>query len=43
MHIDWQQQLINVMTQLNPSAQIILATHSPEIMADVDDDRIFRL
>lgn len=43
MHIDWQQQLVNVMTQLNPSAQIILATHSPEIMADVDDDRIFRL
>jgi len=41
MHIDWQQQLINVMTQLNSSAQIILATHSPEIMADVDDDRIF--
>jgi predicted ATP-binding protein involved in virulence len=43
MHIDWQQQLISAMTQLNPSAQIILATHSPEIMADVDDERIFRL
>jgi len=43
MHIDWQQQLINIMMQLNSSAQIILATHSPEIMADVDDDRIFRL
>jgi predicted ATP-dependent endonuclease of OLD family len=43
MHIDWQQQLISALTQLNSSAQIILATHSPEIMADVDDDRIFRL
>ncbi|MDM8561786.1 AAA family ATPase [Candidatus Marithioploca araucensis] len=43
MHIDWQQQLISAMTQLNSSAQIILATHSPEIMADVDDNRIFRL
>jgi predicted ATP-dependent endonuclease of OLD family len=43
MHIDWQQELISAMTTLNSSAQIILATHSPEIMADVDDDRIFRL
>jgi ABC-type lipoprotein export system ATPase subunit len=43
MHIDWQEKLIDAMRQLNPSAQIILATHSPEIMVDVDDDRIFRL
>lgn len=43
MHIDWQRQLINTMRQLNPSAQLILATHSPEIMADIDDDRILSL
>jgi predicted ATPase len=28
---------------LNPDAQLILATHSPEIMAGVADDRIFRI
>ena len=43
MHVDWQRQLINTMRQLNPSAQLILATHSPEIMADIDDDRILSL
>lgn len=43
MHIDWQRQLINAMRQINPSAQLIIATHSPEIMAEVSDDRIFRL
>lgn len=43
MHIDWQLALVTVMRQLNPEAQLILATHSPEIMAEVADDKIFRL
>ena len=43
MHLDWQRDLVQTMRQLNPGAQIILATHSPEIMADVHDDRILRL
>ena len=43
LHVDWQRILIHAMRQLNPDAQLILATHSPEIMADVDDDNIFRL
>jgi len=43
MHVDWQRELIKTMRQLNPEAQLILATHSPEIMADVSDDRIYRL
>jgi len=43
IHIDWQEKLISAMRELNPAVQIILATHSPEIMVDVDDDRIFRL
>jgi predicted ATP-dependent endonuclease of OLD family len=43
MHVDWQRDLVRTMQQLNPSAQIIMATHSPEIMADVSDDNIFRL
>jgi len=43
MHIDWQRQLVEAMTQINPKAQIIMATHSPEIMANVKDEKIFRL
>jgi ABC-type cobalamin/Fe3+-siderophores transport system ATPase subunit len=43
LHIDWQKDLVSAMRTLNPDAQLILATHSPEIMADVDDSRVFRL
>ena len=43
MHIDWQRALIASLRELNPASQIIVATHSPEIMADIDDERIFRL
>jgi len=43
MHVDWQKNLLSGMRALNSEAQIILATHSPEIMADVPDDKIFRL
>jgi predicted ATP-dependent endonuclease of OLD family len=43
MHIDWQRSLVQSMAQLNPKAQIILATHSPEIMANVEEEHIFRL
>jgi predicted ATP-dependent endonuclease of OLD family len=43
MHIDWQRQLVSMMRLLNPVAQLIIATHSPEIMADLPDDQIFKL
>jgi len=43
MHVDWQRELIRTMHELNPSLQLILATHSPEILADIDDSQIFRL
>jgi predicted ATPase len=43
MHVDWQKVLIKSMRQLSPEAQFIIATHSPEIMADVKDESIFRL
>lgn len=43
MHVDWQHSLIESMRLINPEAQIIVATHSPEIMADIDDDKIFEL
>lgn len=31
LHISWQRQIISAITELNPNAQIIVATHSPEI------------
>lgn len=43
MHIDWQKALIPALTRLNPDNQLIIATHSPEIMADLSEDKIFRL
>lgn len=43
LHVDWQRTLISNMRLLNPSAQLIVATHSPEVMADIPDEKIFRL
>ncbi|MDR0894966.1 MAG: AAA family ATPase [Prevotellaceae bacterium] len=34
LHIEWQQKLIGMMRELNPHAQLILATHSPAIFMD---------
>lgn len=31
LHIEWQQKIISSIMKLNPKAQIIVATHSPEI------------
>jgi energy-coupling factor transporter ATP-binding protein EcfA2 len=43
MHIDWQRDLISTIQTLNQGVQIIFATHAPEIMANVDDDKIWHL
>ena len=43
LHIDWQKDLIQSMRALNPNAQLILATHSPEIMGAISDDKIFKI
>jgi predicted ATP-dependent endonuclease of OLD family len=43
MHIDWQRRLVESMRIINPDSQLILATHSPEIMADVPYSQIFEL
>ena len=34
LHIEWQKKLLGSVLKLNPNAQIIVATHSPEIVAD---------
>lgn len=43
LHIDWQKRLVGMMRTLSPKAQLILATHSPEVMADVLDKFITRM
>lgn len=43
MHIDWQKTLLQNMGTLNPECQLIVATHSPEIMSQLEDSKIFRL
>jgi predicted ATPase len=43
LHIDWQRDLIATIRTLNPNCQLLLATHSPEIMADVHDRNIFKI
>lgn len=37
LHIEWQEKLLAALTDLNPNAQIIVATHSPEIVGDFAD------
>lgn len=43
MHVEWQQRLVSSLRIVNPGAQMIFATHSPEIMANLPDEQIFRL
>ena len=43
LHVDWQLQLVDSMRRVNPRCQLLLATHSSEVMADVADDSVFRL
>jgi hypothetical protein len=43
LHVDWQHELIEDLRDLKPDSQLLVATHSPEIMARVPDDNIFRL
>ncbi|HHK4129850.1 TPA: AAA family ATPase [Enterobacter roggenkampii] len=39
LHVIWQEQLIGAITKINPNAQIIFATHSPDIVG-VDQDAV---
>ena len=32
LHIEWQQRLLELITDLNPAAQVILTTHSPAVI-----------
>jgi predicted ATPase len=37
LHVSWQEQLTNAITRLNPNAQILFATHSPDIVSTHSD------
>ncbi|MBW0147511.1 AAA family ATPase [Marinobacter arenosus] len=40
LHIEWQQKIIPAIRELNPNAQIIVATHSPEIAGKYENSLI---
>lgn len=40
LHIEWQQQLIELILQLNPNVQIILTTHSPAVVMNGWMDKV---
>ncbi|WP_263118971.1 ATP-binding protein [Cellulomonas sp. RIT-PI-Y] len=43
LHVDWQERLVESMRIVNPDCQLILATHSPEVMANVADTNIHQI
>jgi len=43
LHIDWQRELVKAIMELNPQVQLVAATHSPEIMALVQESKIFNI
>lgn len=43
LHPDWQRGLVASMRRVNGAAQFILATHSPDLQVDVDEERVFEL
>jgi len=40
LHIAWQRALVNGILKLNPNIQLIIATHSPEIVSNYKDNII---
>ena len=40
LHVIWQEQLTGAISKLNPNAQIIFATHSPDIVGSNQDNII---
>lgn len=40
LHFDWQKKLIKYIIEINPNAQIILATHSPAVIMEGWRDKV---
>lgn len=43
LHVDWQNGLVSCMRTVNEKAQLIMATHAPEVMANLSDRDIYEL
>jgi len=43
LHVDWQARLLEAMTFINPDAQVIVATHSPEIVGNGHGGRLIEV
>ncbi len=43
LHTDWQESLINNIRKLNENVQLIIATHSPSIIIDGWQDKVFEI
>ena len=41
LHIEWQRKLIGYIRELNPNVQVIIATHSPDIIMEGWMDKVF--
>ncbi|WP_368853758.1 AAA family ATPase [Vibrio parahaemolyticus] len=37
LHIKWQDMFISALREINSDIQLILATHSPDIIGEYDD------
>lgn len=40
LHVKWQESLVEHLRSINPNAQIIFATHSPDVVS-IFDDKVF--
>jgi len=40
LHLEWQELLVSSLKKINPAAQILFATHSPEILGPYGDNAI---
>ena len=37
LHVTWQESLVRNLKKVNPNAQIVFATHSPDIVSTYED------
>ena len=43
MHVDWQQEFVTSCRSINSEMQLIAMTHSPELLSNIPDSKIFRI
>lgn len=43
LHVEWQKKIIKYIRELNPNVQIIIATHSPAIIMEGWQDKVFEV